>query len=471
MPKKYKTAIHWFRRDLRLIDNTALNAAARDAETIIPVYLVSSWKKKHRWTGPSRQSFLCGCVSSLAKNLEHAGSRLIVRAGAAESTLADLIEECQAEAVFTNRDPDPFGKYTESKLMKHCDSVGVSFHTSKDTVLHEPDEIATGNGTPYRVYTPFSRNWLSLDKNSPVRGRPKLSAPPPHLASLELPTLETWELPPNTAQHLTPGEKAARKRLSAALDGPIIAYDSHRNSPSGQTTSRLSQDLRFGLLSVREIYARTMEAAQQSRSKTARDSFHTFIKELAWREFYMHILHHFPDVLDHEFNPKYRDLPWEPENDAFQKWSQGRTGFPIVDAGIRELLATGFMHNRVRMIVSMFLTKDLHLDWRLGEGFFMQHLVDGEIASNNGGWQWSAGTGADAAPYFRIQNPWTQSKRYDPDGLYVRQWIPELGDVPAPRFFAPPAHGIPIAPEYPLPIVDHSAERDHTLALFKRHNA
>jgi deoxyribodipyrimidine photo-lyase len=197
-----------------------------------------------------------------------------------------------------------------------------------------------------------------------------------------------------------------------------------------------------------------------------KSSVSTFVKELAWREFYMAVLAHWPEVLETDFNPAFRNMSWDSPEDLIEAWQQGRTGFPIVDAGMRQLLATGWMHNRVRMIVSMFLTKDLHTHWRLGESFFMQHLVDGEIASNNGGWQWSAGTGADAAPYFRIQNPWTQTKRYDPDGAYIKRWVPELRDVPVAKFLEPPTH--PLAPGYPLPIVDHSTERDRTLARFKK---
>jgi deoxyribodipyrimidine photo-lyase len=212
-----------------------------------------------------------------------------------------------------------------------------------------------------------------------------------------------------------------------------------------------------------------MKAREASASAVERSGIDTFIKELAWREFYFAILWHFPHVLEHEFSAEWRGLAWHEPGGNFEAWKEGRTGFPLVDAGIRELLATGFMHNRVRMIVAMFLTKDLHLDWRLGEQFFMRHLVDGEIASNNGGWQWSAGTGADAAPYFRIQNPWTQSKRHDPNGDYIRRWVPELAKVPAAALHEAPKNGRPLAAGYPLPCVDHSTERDRTLAIFKKH--
>jgi deoxyribodipyrimidine photo-lyase len=200
-----------------------------------------------------------------------------------------------------------------------------------------------------------------------------------------------------------------------------------------------------------------------------RESITIYLKELAWREFYFAILHFFPEVLDHEFSAQWRGLSWDEPDEKLTAWQQGQTGFPIVDAGMRELLATGHMHNRVRMIVAMFLTKDLHYDWRLGESWFMQHLIDGEIASNNGGWQWSAGTGADAAPYFRIQNPWSQTKRFDPQGLYIKKWVPELANVDASLFQTPPSNGRSLAPGYPMPIVDHDTERKRTLAMFQRH--
>ena len=224
------------------------------------------------------------------------------------------------------------------------------------------------------------------------------------------------------------------------------------------------------MVSIRTVFAACIKAREPANTIGKRN-IDLFIKELAWREFYFAILHHFPNVLNEEFNADWRGLPWDEPGEKFERWKTGRTGFPIVDAGMRELRATGFMHNRLRMITAMFLTKDLHLDWRLGESWFMQNLVDGEIASNNGGWQWSAGTGADAAPYFRIQNPWSQTARYDPEGDYIRKWVPELAQVPAEKFQAPPKDGKPLAAGYPLPCLDHKTEREKTLAIFKAHRA
>ncbi len=463
----HRVVIHWFRRDLRLTDNTALHHAAKEAEQVVPVYLLSTWKRTHHWTGAKRQQFLCGSLASLAGNLEAIGSRLILRAGDARAELKRLIQESRAEALYFNNDYDPFSRETEKQVQGLCRELGIECHGFKDRVLHDPGEVLTGDGEPYRVFTPYSRNWLAQDKPSPL---PRVThlGPPPELLSEPLPTLEHWYLASENAAILEAGERAARTRLKqfTASEG-LEHYAKRRDLPAGRTTSRLSQDLRFGLTGIRELYARCQRATEAHPH--AADSAQTFIKELAWREFHLAILWHHPEVLDEEFHPGWRGLPWPGSEAHFERWSAGLTGFPIVDAGMRELLQTGFMHNRVRMITAMFLTKDLHCHWRLGESFFMRHLVDGEIASNNGGWQWSAGTGADAAPYFRIQNPWTQTKTYDPAGAYIKQWLPELRDVPAALFQKPPAGGQSLARGYPAPVVDHHTERNRTLARFQAH--
>jgi deoxyribodipyrimidine photo-lyase len=459
-----RTVIHWFRRDLRLTDNTALGHAVKSAEQVVPVYILSGWKRAHGWTGPKRQQFLCGCLESLAKNLEAVGSRLILREGDAAQELEELIQETGAEAVFVNRDPDPHGKAMEKKIGAMCARLGVTLGAFKDVLLHEPDEVLTGEGKPYRVFTPYSRSWLALPKGAP-HGRAKSLGPATKIASLPLPTLATWKLQADETRLVEAGERAARERMRSFVEGTGISlYKERRDLPAEESTSRLSQDLRFGLISIRELQARCVGA--EKAHPAAKEAIQTYLKELAWREFYMAVLHHWPEVLEEEFNEEFRNLPWLSDEKALAAWKEGRTGFPIVDAGMRQLLATGFMHNRVRMIVSMFLTKDLHVHWRLGESHFMQHLVDGEIASNNGGWQWSAGTGADAAPYFRIQNPWTQTKRYDPEGAYIKAWVPELRGVNAELLMEPAQK--PLHPDYPLPIVEHSAERERTLKWFKQ---
>jgi len=458
-----RTVLHWFRRDLRLTDNTALHHAAKAAAQVVPVYVLSDWKQRHGWTGPNRQQFLCGNLESLARNLETLSSRLIIRCGRADAELERLVRETQAEAIFFNRDYDPFGREMERKIATLCARLGIQCHGFDDSVLHPPESVLTLNAQPYRVYTPYSKNWLSLEKASPLPRVSTLGQPVDEkITSLPLPTLAHWQLPACTAQLPAPGERAARTRMKHFIESGILkGYSANRNIPAGQTTSLLSQDLRYGLISIRELYARCAQLEKAS----------TYIKELAWREFYFAILWHFPNVFEEEFNPDWRGLPWPGSDEAFQRWATGTTGFPIVDAGMRQLLQTGLMHNRLRMITAMFLTKDLHCHWRLGESFFMQHLADGENASNNGGWQWSAGTGADAAPYFRIQNPWLQSARFDPQGIYIKQWVPELQDVPAPLLHEKPRPGLPLAKGYPLPMVDHHTERDRCLALFAKHKA
>ncbi len=467
MPEESRPVIHWFRRDLRIADNTALVQAAGSGCPVIPVYFLSGWRDSHAWTGPKRQHFLCGGLASLAGNLESLGGRLIVRQGDPVDGIRELVAASGAVAVHFNEDPDVFGKLVEARVSALCAELGIECHAHADVSLHGPDEVLTLSGNPYRVYTPYSRNWLGMEKPRPL-GKPRALATPAGLKSLPLPTVAHWGLKVPAANLPEPGERAARKRLKRAVSGIIQAYADTRDFPAEGGTSRISQDLRFGLVSIRTVYAEAMKARAAAKP-AGRAGIDVFIKELAWREFYFAILHHFPNVLDEEFNADWRGLPWDAPGPLFDLWKAGKTGFPIVDAGMRELLATGFMHNRVRMITAMFLTKDLHIDWKQGESHFMQHLLDGEIASNNGGWQWSAGTGADAAPYFRIQNPWSQTARYDPAGIYIKRWVPELADVHPSRLMEPPKDGKPIAAGYPVPCVDHKTERERTLAVFKRH--
>lgn len=460
-----KTVIHWFRRDLRLTDNTALHAASLSAQQVVPVYILSDWKKKHRWTGPNRQQFLCGCLRSLDANLRAIGSYLFLRQGEALAELEKLVFETRAEAIFFNRDPDPFGRLVEERLEKMGQRLGITIKPFKDVAIHERREVLTGTGDTFRVFTPYSKAWEKLAK-PPLAPRVQTLATPGGCESLLLPDNSYWDLPEAAGGVLEAGEKAARLRMKKFLEHGISHYGELRDLPAGDGTSRLSQDLRLGLLSIRELHEECLKVASSLEAK-ARASVMKYIAELVWREFYMQILWNYPEVLEQEFNPKYRGMVWPGSLVNLQRWQDGETGFPIVDAAMRELRETGFMHNRTRMITAMFLTKDLHLDWRHGESYFMQMLTDGEIASNNGGWQWSAGTGADAAPYFRIQNPWSQTKRFDPEGIYIKRWIPELRDVDPAKFQDPPAPGLRLAKGYPPPVLDHSVARDITLELFK----
>lgn len=468
MEKSSASALVWFRRDLRVRDHPGLRQAAAEFAGVVPCYVVSDWTGSHRWTGSNRQSFLCESLRSLAGNLAVAGSRLIVRTGSAVDILPRLAVEAGARVVFAHREVDPFGRKVENALRDRLAEIGVELRLHKDLCAFEHEEVLTGGGEPYRVFTPYSRAWRKLTPEAPTKAVKSLPSVPEQLASEELPTLAHWRLPPPGRGVLPGGERAARERMKAFLAGPVAHYGDQRDLPAVAGTSRLSQDLRFGLISIRELLARcrlAMEGAPAAKVEQIRK----FETELIWREFYLQLLWHFPGVLQEEFSPKFRGMNWPGSQEALTRWQNGETGFPIVDAGMRELRETGFMHNRVRMITAMFLTKDLHVDWREGESWFLRLLVDGEIASNNGGWQWSAGTGADAAPYFRIQNPWTQTKRYDPEGEYIRRWVPELRHVSAKALQAPPEDGRSLAPGYPAPMVDHSAEREKTLELFAKH--
>ena len=459
-----KRVIHWFRRDLRVTDNTSLAAAVAAADEVIPVYVVSDWREKHGWTGAPRQTFLCGSLAALDGNLRALGGRLIVREGEAVEALVKLVRETQARAIFTNRDPDVFGRGVEVCLAKALAEDGRELRTFKDAAIHERDEVKTGEGGNFRVFTPYSRAWAKLEKPA-MAAKLQRVVTPEGMASGELPTPARWGLSEFTGG-VAPGEKAARERMKKFLAGPVFRYGETRDLMGEDGTSRLSQDLRHGLISIRELYQRAKSAAESGEAD-GRDSVWKYIAELIWREFYFQILWHYPEVLEHEFNAKYRGMEWDHDEDKFRAWCEGRTGFPIVDAAMRQLKATGYMHNRARMITAMFLTKDLHLDWRMGERYFMQTLIDGEIASNNGGWQWSAGPGADAAPSFRIQNPWSQTKRYDSEGVYIKRWVPELAGVPVKMLLESPADGRAVADGYPRPIVDHGRERDETLRRFK----
>jgi deoxyribodipyrimidine photo-lyase len=456
-----KRVIHWFRRDLRVSDNTAFHQACKDAEEVVPVYVVSTWKKSHPWTGASRQEFLAGCLISLAKNLAALGGRLIIRAGEPEAELERMVQETGAQAIYTNRGVDPYDVELEKRLARNAKGWGVEFRPFQDVTIFAPDAVLTQSGQSFRVFTPYARAWRERP-HPPVL--PKVSGliTPAEIRSERLPTLAHWQLSPE-AKIIEPGERAARMRLKRLFSRPVFEYADKRNLPGDPVNSRLSQDLRWGTLSPRQVFAAAEESAQAG-NVTERRSVQTFTNELVWREFYMQILWHHPEVLHQNFSDQFDHLRWDRNESFCQRWREGTTGFPLVDAGMRELQATGFMHNRLRMIVAMFFTKDLHLHWKQGEQFFSQKLVDGEIASNNGGWQWSAGTGADASPYFRIQNPWNQTKSYDPEALYIKQWVPELRDVRPTDLMKPPS--TTLARNYPMPMVDHAREREETLDRF-----
>ncbi len=464
-----KTVLHWFRRDLRVTDNTALSEAAQRAETVIPVFIFEDAFRTGPDVGAARLAFLLQSVESLRKNLAELGYELIIRRGKSEEVLQALAKETEAEAVFANKRYEPYAQRRDERIAAALLAVGVGFETFKDAVVWEETEILTQSEKPYTVFTPYSKAW----KARPIPlARPKLRPAPGKVARGKIRTevlpQATSEVGHALRQSLPPaGERAALEQLRAFMAAPVYKYGVARNFPAQAGTSGLSPHLRAGTIGIRAILAELKKSRAQA-DPTQAASCDVFLNELIWREFYLQVLHNFPHVTKGAFRPEYDRLEWSENRDHFEAWCQGRTGYPIVDAAMRCLNATAAMHNRLRMIVAMFLTKDLLLSWQWGERYFMQQLVDGDMAANNGGWQWSAGTGTDAAPYFRIFNPVAQAEKFDPEGAFVRQWVPELKDFPGSQIHQPWENPLLLSKsKYPERIVLHGEQREKCLALFK----
>ena len=458
--------IHWFRSDLRIADNTALADACRRADALAPVFVLDdALLARHRDARP-RLRFLHACLDDLASTLEAAGSGLIVLRGAPHRCLPALARACKASLVTWNRDYGPHAKERDRTVRDALSRDGVEVRTFKDRVVFEGDEIRTAQGGVYSVYTPYRRAWWRRWQARPPGAAPTPAMPPciPEAPADALPRLLGRGVRKDTTEIPRGGAAPARERLDAFLGGPARRYHVDRNFPALGGTSRLSPYLRFGAISVRECARAGLALA--AAEPEAEEGVGAWIDELVWREFYHAILDAHPRVLEGAFRAAYDALEWDDDADRLEVWQAGMTGYPIVDAGMRELAATGWMHNRARMIVASFLVKDLHLDWRDGERWFMRQLVDGDPASNNGGWQWAASTGTDAQPYFRIFNPTSQGERFDPAGEYVRRWVPELEGLPGKAVHRPWA-ARPRPSAYPAPIVDHARERAVALARFR----
>jgi deoxyribodipyrimidine photo-lyase len=444
-----KVAIHWFRCDFRLADNTALHAACREADVVVPVFIFDPLILKAPDTGAPIVGFMLECLGALEKDIRAAGAKLIFRQGPVEKEMRKLLRQTKASALYFNRDYEPMARRRDDAVEKMARALGVEVRSFKDGVLHEPHEILKADGTPYKVFTAYSRVWRQKAK---AKVLPKAKLPRAgrfnYPRGLKLPTAAQLgfkvEIPLPPA-----GEKAALGQLRKFSAGDLIRYAQQRDFPALGATSRLSPHIRLGTLSARTIVALAEKAAQ--KHPAARKQVDTFVGELIWRDFYRQILWHFPHVATSCFRKPYDGLKWENDQRLFKAWCKGRTGFPLVDAGMRQLNAIGWMHNRVRMITAMFLTKDLLVSYQWGERYFMQKLLDADLAQNNGGWQWSAGTGTDAQPYFRIFNPTAQARKFDPEGKYIHQYVPEVDTR-----------------EYPRPMVDHAQQRLKTLAMFKR---
>ena len=460
----------WFRRDLRLHDLPALAAAAH-ADRVVPLFVLDDrLLARGRFPSAVRTAFMLGCLRELDAALKERGARLFVRRGRPEDELPRLAREVGATSVHLTGDVSPWARARDARVTEALRGLGVDVHAAPGgAVVDDPAAIRTRQDRPYTVFSPFARAWLRAGRRAPVRPPAELRAPARPAAG-DLPGLEELGLDPSDAlAHpvAEPGEAAGRRRLASFLRSDLATYADRRDRPAGGS-SRLSPYLRWGCVSPLELDRRVAEQAGAG----ARD----YRTELAWRDFYAAVLVHFPHVTRLEFQERYRDLEWERPGDALEAWKQGRTGFPLVDAGMRQLLAEGWMHNRVRMVVGSFLTKDLHLDWRLGEAWFMERLLDGDMAANNGGWQWIASTGTDPAPYFqRLFNPMTQQRKFDPRGEYVRRHVPELRDVPEDRLPEPwtmdlaeqADAGCVIGRDYPEPIVDHAAERRRAIERYR----
>jgi len=463
--------VHWFRRDLRVADNTSLARAARDADRVIPVFILDDHYASDPDVGPSRYRFLAETLAELAKNLASRGGLLLVRRGPARTALPRLLQETGAEAVYANHEIGPYPERRDRQARDAVEAAGARFRLFPDALLVEPDAIATRAGDPFTLFTPFLKKWLAAEKREPESDPARLETP--ELPGVPLGKVRSWrDLAPNSSA--TPGgESQARALLEKFLCDAAADYAQRRDFPARRGTSRLSAHLHFGTISPRTIRSAAIGAREAAPPGT-HEGIDRFLVELAWREFYHHVLFHFPRVAQESFRPEFDRLPWRSSPESLAAWKEGRTGFPMVDAAMRELARTHWMHNRARMIAASFLTKDLHIHWREGEKWFERQLADADLANNNGGWQWAAGSGADAAPYFRIFHPVLQSKRFDPNGDYICRFVPELALAPAEKIHEPwrmtleeqRAAGCRIGSDYPAPILDHAREREEALRMF-----
>ena len=468
------TALVWFRRDLRLSDNPALRRAVDEADTVIPVFVHDDTEGE--WAhGAASRWWLHHSLAALDEALREKGSRLVIRRGEPLEELRRVAQDTGAGSVHWNRLYDPHLVTRDTRIKEGLGESGIRALSEKAALLLEPWEIETGGGDPYRVFTPFWRRAKQeLPPPDALEAPHSVRPPEAWTASLgldELGYLPRIDWAAAFPEHWTPGEARARRRLETFADGALRDYDETRDLPAVDGVSRLSPHLHFGEISPRYAWHRVA-----ARADDFPDGAEAWLRELGWREFAHHVLYHFPRTANEPLYEKYRDFPWREDGEAMlDAWQRGRTGIPIVDAGMRELWHTGWMHNRVRMIVASLLVKNIRLHWLEGARWFWDTLVDADLANNTMGWQWSAGCGADAAPYFRIFNPVRQGERFDGDGSYVRRWVPELERLPD-RYIHEPwqlpdaeARRIGFTPgaDYPQPIVDLKQSRKEALEALK----
>ncbi|MCF8303652.1 MAG: DNA photolyase family protein [Bacteroidales bacterium] len=425
-------ALFWFRRDLRLHDNAGFYHALKGNDNVLPIFIFDTEILDELTNSDDKRvCFIFSAVLELKEKLESMGSSLLSLYGKPDELFEELKEKINIKAVYTNHDYEPYAINRDKLVEETLRNAGITFHTYKDQVIFERHEVIKDDGHPYKVFTPYSKKWKSLLNPLQHTAYYKVDDYMGNLVqtqSLSVPLLEEMGF-----DNIEPGAPPAEFNTNI-----IKKYDQQRDFPASDGTSRLGVHIRFGTVSIRQAVQKALELNE------------TWLNELIWREFYMQILYHYPFVTGMEFNPKYRHIPWRYDEDDFSRWCIGQTGYPIVDAGMRELNETGYMHNRIRMITASFLTKHLLIDWRWGERYFAEKLLDYELASNNGNWQWVAGTGVDAAPYFRVFNPETQTKKFDPKRAYIQKWVPELHSF-----------------EYPDPMVEHKEARERYLKTMK----
>jgi deoxyribodipyrimidine photo-lyase len=465
--------LFWHRRDLRLADNLGLSAARDRSPKVIGVFCLDPGLLQKGDVAPGRVAYMMGCLEELRNRYSANGGQLLILQGDPREQIPALARTLHATAVYWNRDVEPYSRERDTTVAKALKAEGIEIHTTFwDQLLHAPGEVMTGSNSPYTVYTPFWRNWCKHTKAGPLpapEGLESLTADEKDASEtvnvIGLPSAKDLGFDWQAGFPVEPGEWGAHIRLEEFCQDnrAIAAYDAQRNFPFEDGTSRLSAALKFGAIGIRTVWAASQEAYSRSRSDETRDNIKAWQQELAWREFYQHVMYFFPELAQGPYRDQYKDFPWLNYEEEFQAWCEGRTGYPIVDAAMRQLNETGWMHNRCRMIVASFLTKDLIINWQWGEKYFMQRLTDGDLSANNGGWQWSASSGMDPKP-LRIFNPASQAKKFDADGEYIRQWVPELrhldtewlvsGKIPAEECDQV---------GYPRPIVDHKERQ----ALFK----
>jgi deoxyribodipyrimidine photo-lyase len=455
------TTVVWFRRDLRLDDHPALQWAAERGQVVCLWVADPGLLGRRHHDAPRRLRFLRAGLESLGDDLRGRGVALTIRSGPPERVLPDVCREAGADLVAATREVSPLGRRRDARVAEALAASGAAMRHSRGDLLAEPEDIEGPGGDGYRVFSPFYRAWREL-------------APPPHAPAperLEGPLLASDGLDalPGGPSPMPAGAAAARKRLVAFIrDGAADAYDRRRDDVAADATSGLSPYLRFGMCTSAQIGRALGVPGDLSPGRSE------LWRQIAWREFFHHLLARHPHAARTAWRPEMAAVRWDDDREGFRAWAEGRTGYPLVDAAMRQLAAEGRMHNRTRMVVASFLVKDLLIDWRRGETHFMRHLIDGDPANNNGGWQWVAGTGADAAPYFRIMNPVLQSKRFDPDGAYIRRYVPELARVPAPLVHEPwtmtsdeqAEYGCTLGADYPPPVVDHAERREMVLERY-----